>query len=162
VAHFRVFGQDAGDLSSELPNENLPARTRGQFLNLQQGMSKRVGHLHQRPTRADVHGHRAAASRLDVKMPGLASSLGLAPVAREHLLGVRPFEYLLRPDQIVDEPTDGPCTNAHEPGQIGPRNWLSRADEVERYLPVDLTLRSATCNSEGGGTDSAHVSYGRL
>ena len=55
---------------------------------------ERIRHLHERSARADVHGQRTRASRLDIEMTRLAPALGIP---------LRTLEDLLRAEEVLDQ-----------------------------------------------------------
>jgi hypothetical protein len=78
----------------------------------------------------------------------LAAALALALGALEHQL---------RADQVLDQPAHGAAPHSHEAREVRPRDRLSRANEIERDLTVDLAGSPTARDAERCGADSAHL-----
>ena len=87
-----------------------------------------VGHHHERARRADVDRHHAALARVDVEERRLASTLRLAGGA---------LEDRALADQLVHEQADGTPPRLHQPREVGARDRLVGAHQVQHDPPVD-------------------------
>ena len=97
---------------------------------------------------ADVGRDDGAAARVDVEERRLA--------AADRLAG-RPFENELAGQQLVDDQRDRGPAHAHRPGEIGARDRLPGADQVQDDAAVDLAAGASGGDPEARGVDTAHL-----
>ena len=121
----------------------------GNSVTAASGLSEQVGRDDRGAGGADVDRQRAALPRLDVEVPGLAAAAAFP---------LRAFEDQSRAQQVVHQEADGAGGQSHQPGQVGARDRLLLADQIQRDLAVDLAGGAARRDPEGGGIDAAHRS----
>ena len=125
-----AFGRIAGD-AGELPAEQ-------------------VGHHHERARRPDVDGDDASLARIDVEKRRLAAALRFARGALEHG-AVR--------DQLIDQQADGAAADPHQPREVGARDRLVDADEIQGDPAVDLARGAAGGEPQVSRMHGSHLSF---
>src|SRR5581483_5313179 len=78
-----------------------------------------------------------------------------APAARG--VPARPLRHPLLPDQLFDNDRDRAALEARMAGQVGPRNGLVTADQVEYDAPVDVASRLTRGHLKIGEVNLSHV-----
>ena len=111
-------------------------------------LAEQVGEHHERLAGADVGGDHGAAARVDVEERRLAAAHGLAGRALEDQAFAQ---------QVVDDQRDGAAAHAHRPGEVGARDRLVRADQVQHDAAVDLAAGAAGGDPEARRVDTAHL-----
>lgn len=152
LADDRLVGEQLRDARRQHGHHFDGLDGRRQILQREQWMPQQVGDLNERATRADVHGHGAALSRLEEEVLRLAAAFAVALGALEDLMTV---------EQVLHEPADRAAPHAHQPRQFGTGDRLARANEIQRNLPVDLPRGAAVGDAELRWVDTTHPWLGR-
>ena len=133
-----VFDEDRLDPLHKVGDETLRLPLGREAGDARELVAHEVGHHHEGARRTDVHGHHAALSRIDIEEGGLATPSRLAR---------GPFEDGAIFNELVHKDADRPSSCPHETRQVGPRDGLVGADQIEGDPSVDLP----------GGAPSGHA-----
>ena len=139
--HFAIFDEQALDVLGHRGRQLARIAQGGHADDAGRRIAAQVGQHHERFARADVGSRDRAASRIDVQERGLPAADGLAGGA---------FENHAVANQVVDDARDGAAAHVHHPGEVGARNRLVRAHEVQHDAAVDLAGRAAGGDAEVG------------
>jgi hypothetical protein len=96
---------------------------------------------------ANVHGHHRPPARIDIEKGRLPPALALAGRAFDDQPGA---------EEVVDDQADAAAAHAHRAGEVGARNRLVRAHEIQHDLPVDLARRALRGDTEADRVDPSH------
>ena len=129
AAEILVLGEEPLDALHETGDKPLRIALGREAGDAGELAADQVGHHDERARRPDVDRHHAALARIDVEKGRLAAALRLAG---------GPFEDGAVADQLVDEQADRAAAGPHQPRQVGARNRLMGADQVQRDPAVDL------------------------
>ena len=110
-------------------------------------LAEQVGRHQIGLTCPDVDGHDRAATRVDVEKRGLASTDGLAGRALDDQPAL---------EEVADDEADAAATHAHGAGEVGARDGLVRAYEIQHDLAVDLARGALRGDLKADRIDLSH------
>ena len=111
-------------------------------------LAEQVGQHHEGFAGADVGGDDGPAPRVDVEKRRLAAAHGFAGRALEDQAVAQ---------QVVDDQRDRAAAHIHRARQVGARDRLSRANQVQHDAAIDLARGAAGGDAEPGWVDSPHL-----
>ena len=141
AAELLVILEKAIDAGAQDLDESPGIGRRGKARDADDGLGQEIRHHQEGPGRPDVDGDDAAFPGIDVEELRLAAAGGFP---------LRPLEQDAVGDEVVDDEADGAAAGVHEPRQVGARDGLRGADQVEQDLSVDFAGRSAMGDANWG------------
>ena len=110
--------------------------------------AEQIGQHHERLAGANVGGDHGAAARIDVEKRRLAAA---------HRFAGRAFEDQAFAQQVVDDQRDRAAAHVHRAREVGARNRLARAHQVQHDAAIDLARRAARGDPEPRWVNSPHL-----
>ncbi len=111
------------------------------------GLAEQIGQHHERLRCADIDGDDGPPPRIDVEK-------GRFPSA-DRLAG-RAFDDEAAREEIGDDEADAAAADAHRAREVGARDRLPGADQVQHDPTVDLARRALRRDLESNGIDFPH------
>ncbi len=109
--------------------------------------AKKVGRQQVGLTCPNVDGDDGAAARVDVEKRRLSPANGLAGGA---------FDDEAALEEVADDEADASPADTHRAGEVGARDRLIRADEIQHDLPVDLSRGALGGDLKANRIDLSH------
>ena len=145
-----VFGEQRANPRAESGRERLGIAQGRKSHDAAERLAEQISGHQIGLTRTHIDGDDRAAPRIDVEKRGLAAADGLAR---------GPFDDEATLEQIADEETDAAAAHSHGAGEVGARDRLVGADEIQHDLAVDLARGALGGDLKANRVDLSHLVF---
>ena len=146
-AHAAVFGEQRANARAERRCQQPRVANRRKSDDAAERLAQQVGGHQIGAARTHVHGDDRAPLRVDVEECGLSAANGAAAGALDDQAALQ---------QVADEEADAAAPHAHRPREVGTRDRLIGANEIEHDLTIDLARRALGGDLEANGINLSH------